>query len=44
MDEKSQMQAIDRVAPIMPTIPARMTHDYVQHGTTPACSAPWTWR
>ncbi|RJQ89142.1 IS630 family transposase [Amycolatopsis panacis] len=35
--EKSQMQAIDRTAPIlpiMPTTPARMTHDYVRHGTT----------
>ena len=31
------MQAIDRTAsilPIMPTTPARMTHDYVRHGTT----------
>lgn len=37
VDEKSQMQAIDRTAPIlpiMPTTPARMTHDYVRHGTT----------
>jgi transposase len=37
VDEKSQMQAIDRSAPIlpvMPTTPARMTHDYVRHGTT----------
>jgi HAD superfamily hydrolase (TIGR01509 family) len=36
VDEKSQMQAIDRTAPIlpiMPTTPARMTHDYVRHGT-----------
>lgn len=32
-----EMQAIDRTAPtlpIMPTTPARMTHDYVRHGTT----------
>jgi hypothetical protein len=32
VDEKSQMQAVDRTAPIlpmMPTTPARMTHDYV---------------
>jgi transposase len=37
VDEKSQMQAIDRTAPIlpvMPTTPARRTHDYVRHGTT----------
>jgi transposase len=37
VDEKSQMQAIDRTAPIlpvMPTTPARMTHDYVRHGST----------
>ena len=37
VDEKSRMQAIDRTAPIlpiMPTTPARMTHDYVRHGTT----------
>ena len=37
VDEKSQIQAIDRTAPIrpvMPTTPARMTHDYVRHGTT----------
>ena len=37
VDEKSQMQAIDRTAPIlpvMPTTPARMSCDYVRHGTT----------
>ena len=41
VDEKSQMQAIDRTAPILPvlpTTPARMSHDYVAagcgHGTT----------
>jgi transposase len=37
VDEKSQMQAIDRTAPclpILPTTPARRTHDYVRHGTT----------
>ncbi|TLF90829.1 IS630 family transposase [Nocardia cyriacigeorgica] len=37
VDEKSQVQALDRTAPtlpIMPTTPARMTHDYVRHGTT----------
>lgn len=37
VDEKSQIQALDRTAPIlpmMPTAPARATHDYVRHGTT----------
>jgi transposase len=37
VDEKSQMQAVDRTAPILPllpTTPARRTHDYVRHGTT----------
>jgi transposase len=37
VDEKSQIQALDRTAPIMPmlpTTPARMTHDYVRNGTT----------
>lgn len=36
VDEKTRMQAIDRAAPILPfvpTTPARMTHDYVCHGT-----------
>ena len=37
VDEKSQIQALDRTAPclpILPTTPARMTRDYVRHGTT----------
>jgi transposase len=37
VDEKSQMHAIDRTVPILPmlpTTPARMSHDYVRHGTT----------
>jgi len=37
VDEKSQIQAIDRTAPILPmlpTTPQRATHDYVRHGTT----------
>jgi transposase len=37
VDEKSQIQALERTAPtlpIMPTTPARMTHDYVRHGTS----------
>src|SRR5215208_5609558 len=36
VDEKSQIQALDRTAPslpILPTTPARRTHDYVRHGT-----------
>jgi transposase len=37
VDEKSQIQALDRTAPILPMLPgtpARATHDYVRHGTT----------
>lgn len=37
VDEKSQIQALDRTQPILPLrpgIPARQTHDYVRHGTT----------
>jgi transposase len=37
VDEKTQIQAIDRTAPclpILPTTPERMTHDYVRNGTT----------
>jgi transposase len=37
VDEKSQIQALDRTAPslpILPTTPARRTHDYLRHGTT----------
>ena len=37
VDEKSQMQALDRTAPMlpmMPGVPGRQTHDYVRHGTT----------
>ena len=37
VDEKSQIQALDHTAPILPmlpTTPARMTHDYVRNGTT----------
>jgi transposase len=37
VDEKSQIQALNRTAPclpILPTTPARMTHDYVRNGTT----------
>jgi hypothetical protein len=37
VDEKSQIQALDRTAPnlpILPTTPARRTHDYVRNGST----------
>ncbi len=37
IDEKSQIQALDRTAPILPLrpgIPAQQTHDYKRHGTT----------
>jgi transposase len=36
VDEKSQIQALDRTAPtlpILPTTPARRSHDYLRHGT-----------
>jgi len=37
VDEKSQIQALDRTQPILPLrpgLPARRTHDYQRHGTT----------
>jgi transposase len=37
VDEKSQIQALDRTAPILPMLPgtpARATHDYRRHGTS----------
>jgi transposase len=37
VDEKSQIQALDRSAPVLPLRPGqpeRRTHDYVRHGTT----------
>jgi transposase len=37
VDEKSQMQALDRSAPMLPMMPgapARRTHDYIRYGTT----------
>ena len=36
VDEKPQIQALDRSAPtlpMLPTTPARATHDYIRHGT-----------
>ena len=37
VDEKCQIQALDRTAPMLPLRPglaARRTHDYIRHGTT----------
>ncbi len=37
IDEKSQVQALDRTQPVLPLrpgIPERQTHDYIRHGTT----------
>jgi transposase len=37
VDEKSQIQALDRSAPVlplMPGVPARQSHDYLRNGTT----------
>jgi transposase len=37
VDEKSQIQALDRTEPVLPLrpgLPARQTHDYIRHGTT----------
>jgi transposase len=37
VDEKTQVQALDRTAPILPLLPGvpqRQTHDYTRHGTT----------
>ena len=37
VDEKSQVQALERTAPVLPArpgIPEKQTHDYVRHGTT----------
>jgi transposase len=37
VDEKSQIQALDRTAPMLPMqpgLPERPTHDYLRHGTT----------
>ena len=37
LDEKNQVQARARTAPMLPMspgLPERQTHDYVQHGTT----------
>ncbi len=37
VDEKTQVQALDRTSPVLPLrpgLPERRTHDYVRHGTT----------
>ncbi len=37
IDEKSQVQALDRTAPVLPLrlgMPAKQTHDYIRHDTT----------
>src|SRR5204863_7452323 len=37
LDEKSQIQALDRTQPLLPMRPGqaeRRTHDYMRHGTT----------
>ena len=37
VDEKSQIQALDRTSPLLPMRPGpaeRRTHDYLSHGTT----------
>src|SRR4051795_5202002 len=42
VDEKSQIQALDRTQPGLPLKPGKagtMTHDYVRHGTTPLFAA-----
>lgn len=40
VDEKSQIQALDREQPVLPMapgVPERRTHTYVRNGTTPRC-------
>ena len=43
VDEKTQVQALDRTAPILPLLPGdpqRATHDDTRHGTTNLYAAP----
>ena len=43
VDEKSQIQALDRTQPVLPMLPGmpeRRTHDYKRHGTTLAVRRP----
>ena len=42
VDEKTQVQALDRTAPILPLLPGtpqRQTHDSTRHGVTNLCAA-----
>jgi hypothetical protein len=34
VDEKSQLQALERSAPLLPHVPAGHSADYYRHGTT----------
>lgn len=34
VDEKAQIQALDRSQPVLPGMPERCTHDYLRHGVT----------
>src|SRR5689334_20773220 len=46
VDEKSQIQALDRTAPVfpmLPGVPARASHDYKRNGTS-TCTPRWTSR
>ena len=46
VDEKSQVQALERMQPILPLregVPERQTHDYTRHGLTNLYAA-LTWR
>ena len=42
VDEKSQIQALDRTVPILPMQGGRIerrSHDYYRHGTTTECAS-----
>ena len=44
VDEKSQIQALDRSQPVLPMLPGiaeRRTHDYKRNGTTSLFAALW---
>ena len=46
VDEKSQIQALDRTRPLLPLrpgLPARQTHDYKRHGTTNVMAPQTSW-
>jgi hypothetical protein len=46
VDEKSQIQALDRSQPMLPMRPgqpARRSHDYTRHGTTSLFAAMMDW-